>query len=71
MRTFVKLREIISSNSKITERLKEIENKLGEHDGNIEQIMTIIKELIVPPNPTRKRIGFKVKEKRVKYKRKE
>lgn len=58
MRAFVKLREIISTHKKVEEKLKGIESKLEEHDDKIVQIIQVINELIVPPAPVRKKIGF-------------
>jgi len=58
MRAFVKLREIISTHKKVEEKLKELENKLKEHDDQIVQIIQVINQLITPPEPPKKKIGF-------------
>jgi len=60
MRAFVKLREIISTHKKVEEKLKELENKLKEHDDQIVQIIQVINQLITPPEPAKKKIGFTI-----------
>jgi hypothetical protein len=58
MRAFVKLREIISTHKKVAEKLKELENKFKDHDDQITQIIQVINQLITPPDPPKKKIGF-------------
>ncbi|NWF50129.1 MAG: ORF6N domain-containing protein, partial [Ignavibacteriaceae bacterium] len=58
MRAFVKLREIISSHKKVEEKLKDIENKLQDHEEQIVQIIQVINELITPLPAEKKKIGF-------------
>ncbi len=60
MRAFVKLREILSTHKKVEEKLKELENKLEEHDDQIVQIIQVINQLITPPSPTKKKVGFTI-----------
>jgi phage regulator Rha-like protein len=60
MRAFVKLREIISTHKKVEEKLKELEKKLKEHDTQIVQIIQVINQLITPPAPIKKKIGFTI-----------
>ena len=60
MRTFVKLRQIISSHQKIEKKLKEFENTINEHDEQIIQIMKVIHQLIAPPEKPKKKMGFKI-----------
>ncbi len=60
MRAFVKLREIISTHTKVSEKLKELESKLAEHDDKIVQIIQVINQLVNPPEPAKKKIGFTI-----------
>jgi len=60
MRAFVKLREIISTHIKVEEKLKELENKLKEHDDQIVEIIQVINQLIKPPESSKKKIGFTI-----------
>ncbi len=57
MRAFFKLREILSTQNKVKEKLKELEDKLKEHDG---QIIQIINQLITPQPSPKKKIGFTI-----------
>ncbi len=58
MRAFVKLREIISTHKKVAEELKDLENKFKDHDDQITQIIQVINQLMTPPDPLKKKIGF-------------
>ncbi len=58
MRAFVKLREILSSQIKIEQKIKDFENKLNEHDEQIIQIIQVINQLITPQEKPKRRIGF-------------
>ena len=58
MRAFVKLREIISTNKKFEEKLKELENRMLEQNEQITQIISVINELIEPPESSKNPIGF-------------
>lgn len=60
MRAFVKLREIISTHKKVEVKLKELEQKLKEHDDQIVQIIQVINQLITPPRSPKKKIGFSI-----------
>jgi phage regulator Rha-like protein len=60
MRAFVKLREIISTHKKVEQKLKEIENKLQDHEEQIVQIIEVINELLAPPPAEKKKIGFTI-----------
>lgn len=60
MRTFTKLREILSTHKELAHKLSQLENKIERHDGEIKAIFNAIRQLMVPPPETKKRkIGFK------------
>ena len=67
MRAFIKLREIISTNKKVEEKLKEMEEHLEDHEERIVKIIEIINRLLMPPEKPIKKIGFEVKEKSMSY----
>lgn len=46
MRTFVKLREMLSSNRELAHKLKLLENRIEKHDGEIKAIFGAIRELM-------------------------
>lgn len=60
MRAFVRLREIISTHKKVEAKLKEIDSNLKDHDDKILQIIQVINQLINPPEPVKKKIGFTI-----------
>ena len=68
MRTFVRLREILSTHKDLAQKLLEHERKLGKHDVEIESIMQAIRQLMQPIEKPKREIGFKVSEQTVQYK---
>jgi hypothetical protein len=62
MRAFVKLRDIISSHTRIEEKLKDLESRLQNQEDQIIQIINIINELAAPPKSEKKNIGFSITE---------
>jgi len=60
VRAFVRMREALATNQKIVAKLKDLEQRVGNHDGNIQQIVAAIHEMMKPPAAPGRRIGFKV-----------
>jgi len=58
MRAFVKLREILSVNKELAHKLAQLERKIEKHDEEIKLIFDAIRQLMTPPEPKRRRIGF-------------
>src|ERR1041384_2947598 len=56
MRTFVRLREMISSNKVLARRLTDLEKK---YDGQFQVVFEAIRELMAEPTQKPRRIGFK------------
>ncbi len=56
MRTFVRLREMISSNKVLARRLTDLEKK---YDGQFRVVFEAIRELMAEPPTKSRRIGFK------------
>jgi len=56
MRTFVRLREMISSNKVLAQRLIDLEKR---YDGQFRAVFEAIRELMDEPEPKSLRIGFK------------
>jgi hypothetical protein len=67
VRAFIKLREIAFRSREISRRLEELEKGLGIHDEKINVILQALKKLMAPREGQRKKIGFKLKEKRAVY----
>ena len=62
VRAFVQLREILASNHELAKRLDQLEagiqEKLTAHDDAIAAILSAVRELMNPPAPSRRPIGF-------------
>jgi hypothetical protein len=55
MRTFVRLREMLLSNADLARKLADLENK---YDAQFKVVFDAIRELMLPPDPPRRKIGF-------------
>ena len=62
VRAFVKLRELLSSNRELARRFAQLETrldkKLTQHDRSIADILAAIRNLVNPPEPSGRPIGF-------------
>ncbi len=64
MRTFARLRHILASHADLARKLEELEK---QYDKQFRVVFDALRELMDPPAPPRKQIGFGVKERRAKY----
>ena len=66
MRAFVKLRRMLETNAQLAQKLMEMERK---YDSQFRVVFEAIRQLMAPTGsePPRRQIGFKVKEKRLKW----
>jgi len=62
MRAFVKLREMLSTHKELAHKLAQLERKIEKHDEEIKVIFDAIRQLMTPPEPKRKKIGFRREE---------
>jgi len=62
MRTFVKLREILSTHKELAHKLSELEKKIEKHDEEIKTIFEAIRQLMAPLEKSHRPIGFRVGE---------
>jgi ORF6N domain len=62
MRAFVELRRVANSHAAIETRLERIERGMGEHDEQLQQIFGALRQLIAPPSPPKRPVGFRVRE---------
>jgi len=59
VRTFVKLRQMLNTNTKLRHKLVELENRLDSHDETIRTLITALHQLMEAPEPNKKHpIGF-------------
>lgn len=66
VRTFVRLRQMLASNAELARKLAALEKR---HDAQFKVVFDAIRQLMAPPESPRRKIGFQVKEGRVKYAR--
>jgi phage regulator Rha-like protein len=59
MRTFVKLRQILSTNKELVHKLSQLERETEKHDAEIQAIFKAIRQIMTPPEKPKKRIGYR------------
>ena len=67
VRTFIRLREILSTHKKLAQKLKELELKIESHDQQIISIFEAIDQLLSPPEKPKRQMGFRLEEPKYKY----
>jgi hypothetical protein len=58
MRTFTKIKRLITTNKEIELKLELVIKTLNEHDVQIDSIYSILDQLLVPPEENKRQIGF-------------
>ncbi len=64
MRAFVQLRTLLATHEDLARKLAELEKK---YDAQFQVVFDAIRQLMTPPEPPPKKIGFGVRERRAKY----
>jgi hypothetical protein len=64
MRAFVRLRQLLASNAQLARKLDALEKK---YDAQFKVVFDAIRQLMTPPEPTKRKIGFLVKERAARY----
>jgi len=59
VRAFLRLRETLASHKALAAKLAELEQRLETHDGKIDEIISAIRVLAMPPEKPVGRIGFR------------
>jgi hypothetical protein len=70
MRVFSRLRQLLAAHKELAHKLNELERKITQHDGEIATIFEAIRQLMVPPERPRRKIGFTLKEQKAAYRTK-
>ncbi len=65
VRVFVRLRQMLASNAELSRKLDALEKK---YDYQFKIVFDAIRQLMAAPEPSEKKIGFRVKEKSTRYK---
>jgi hypothetical protein len=58
VRAFVRMRDALALNHSIETKLSELEKRLDSHDGDIQDLVDAIRELMAPLPANNRRIGF-------------
>jgi len=60
MRAFIRLRQMLASNSNLARKLDELEKK---YDAQFKEVFEAIRQLMIPPEPKRRPLGFQTGDK--------
>ena len=69
VRAFIRLRHTVAFRKEIMIKLDELEQKFTAHDSDIKRLFATVRQLMAPPEPKKKKIGFLVEEKAAVYRR--
>ena len=64
MRAFVRLRQLLDSNDRLARKLEALEKK---YDAQFKVVFDAIRQLMAPPEPKKRKIGFLVEERAARY----
>ncbi len=59
MRAFVHLRRALGAYKDLARKLEKLERRVGMHDEEIRAVFEALRQLMAPPDPPRRRIGFR------------
>ncbi len=59
VRAFVHLRQLLATNQDLARKIEALERKVGEHDADLQAVLSVLQKLLQPPVAAAKRpIGF-------------
>jgi hypothetical protein len=64
MRAFVRLREMLTTHKDLANKLETLERK---YDAQFKVVFDAIRQLMIPPEPNKRKIGFLAKERAARY----
>ena len=64
MRAFVRLREVLAAHKDLAAKLEAMEKK---YDAQFKVVFDAIRQLMIPPEPKKRKIGFLVRERAARY----
>jgi hypothetical protein len=67
VRAFIRLRRTVELHRDIMAKLEELERAVTAHDTDIKRLFAAVRQLMAPPEPNKRKIGFLVKEKAARY----
>ena len=66
MRTFTKLREMLATHKELKQKIEEMEEK---YDAQFKIVFDAIRQIMTPPETKEKKIGFRVRERILRYRK--
>ena len=67
VRAFVRLRQMVATHKELAAKLAELERTVADQDGHIKALFQAVRQLMTPPEPKKRKIGFLVKERAARY----
>ncbi len=67
VRAFVRLRQMVTTHKEMAAKLAELERTVATHNSRIRSLFEAIRQLMAPPEPKKRKIGFLVREKAARY----
>lgn len=62
VRAFIELRNLLAGNKDLAAKMKRLERTVDSHDQAIAGLIDSVRELLAPPEPKRRPIGFVIRE---------
>ena len=67
VRAFVRLRQTVTAHKEMAAKLAELERTVTTHDSHIRSLFEAIRQLMAPPEPKKRKIGFLVRDRAARY----
>lgn len=67
VRAFVRLRQMVTTHKEVVAKLEELERRVTTHDTHIRSLFEAVRQLMIPPQPSKRKIGFLAKERAARY----
>jgi hypothetical protein len=67
VRAFIRLRHTVELQRDVMAKMEELERAVTAHDTEIKRLFAAIRQLMTPPEPNQRKIGFLVKERAPRY----
>jgi len=58
VRAFVRLRQMVSDDRELANKIEDLEHRLEDHDNAIQEILHAVKEMMAPEPASDRKIGF-------------
>ena len=67
VRAFIRLRHTVELQQEVKLKLDELERAVTAHDTSIKTLFAAVRQLMTPPEPKKRKIGFLVEERAARY----